>query len=304
MPHTITAGLDGSPESLAAADWAAREALLRDTPLHLVHALRREPDTHPPAGGTPQPPQDPGVQDQRADRLLRETAATLARNHPGLQIITDHVPGEPAPALLEAAEEADLLVLGSRGLGGVARFLVGSVVLAVMTGSRRPVVVVRDGLRAEDEHQPGTPGTGAESFRDVVLGLGSAAPDDAVIGFAFDAAARRGARLRVVRGWSPDQPQDGDGDLSAELHAELTGDTQRALSEVLDPWRNKFPGVEVVEQAVIGKAGSHLVEASHDASLVVVGRRRRRTPAGTAIGPVTHAVLHHGGAPVAVVPHD
>lgn len=69
------------------------------------------------------------------------------------------------------------------------------------------------------------------------------------------------------------------------------------------PWRHKFPGVEVTEQAVIGKAGSHLVEASRDASLVVAGCRRRRTPIGAAIGPVTHAVLHHATTPVAVVPH-
>ncbi|MEU1788156.1 universal stress protein [Streptomyces sparsogenes] len=80
----------------------------------------------------------------------------------------------------------------------------------------------------------------------------------------------------------------------------MAATSTRGLSEVLEPWRHKFPGAEVTEQAVIGKAGSHLVGASRDASLVVVGRRRRRT----AIGPVAHAVLHHATAPVAVAPHD
>ncbi|MFC9932373.1 universal stress protein [Streptomyces sp. NPDC127190] len=55
---------------------------------------------------------------------------------------------------------------------------------------------------------------------------------------------------------------------------------------------------------MIGKAGSHLVKASRDASLVVIGRRLRRTPIGALIGPVAHAVLHHATAPVAVVPQD
>ncbi|WP_330342938.1 universal stress protein [Streptomyces sp. NBC_00557] len=298
MPRTITAGLDGSPESLTAADWAAREALLRDLPLHLVHALGRQ--LYAPLGGATQPSLSPGEQIRRADRMLRETEAVIARRHPGLQITTDSLTEEPVTALLGAAGTADLLVLGSRGLGGVTGFLVGSVAQAVVADSRRPVVLVRGGLRSEDERQPGGFGSGAAPFRDVVLGLNSTAPNDTVMGFAFEAASQRAARLRVVHGRSPELPYyDNGGDLNAELHDELTGEMHRALAEALEPWRHKFPGVEVTEQAVIGKAGSHLVEASRDASLVVVGRRRRRTP----IGPVTHAVLHHATAPVAVVPH-
>jgi nucleotide-binding universal stress UspA family protein len=53
-----------------------------------------------------------------------------------------------------------------------------------------------------------------------------------------------------------------------------------------------------------GPAAEHIVEASHQASLVVVGRRVRRSPLGAHIGSVTHAVLHHAAAPVAVVAHD
>ncbi|MFE7389074.1 universal stress protein [Streptomyces sp. NPDC057582] len=50
---------------------------------------------------------------------------------------------------------------------------------------------------------------------------------------------------------------------------------------------------------MIGKGDSHLAEASRDASLVMVGRRERRLSIGAAIGPVTHAVLHHAAAPIA-----
>ncbi|OLZ73375.1 stress-inducible protein [Streptomyces sp. IMTB 2501] len=305
MPRTITAGLDGSPESLCAAEWAAREALLRDAPLRLVHALGRQLYTYAPPGGIPQPSPIPDEWSRWADRMLREAEATIARRHPGLRITTDRVTEEPVSALLGAAGEADLLVLGSQGLGGAAGFLVGSVAQAVVAGSRRPVVLVRGGLRPEDEHQPGAFGSGVTPFRDVVLGLNSAAPNDSVIGFTFETASQRAAGLRVVHGRSPELPYyDNGGDLNAELHDELTGEMHRALSEALEPWREKFPGVDVTEQAVIGKAGSHLVEASRDASLVVIGRRLRRTPIGTGIGPVAHAVLHHATAPVAVVPHD
>ncbi|MFF9000470.1 universal stress protein [Streptomyces achromogenes] len=303
MPRTITAGLDGSPQSVTAAGWAAREALLRDVPLRLVHALGRQPYTS--RGHLPQPSPGQDEQIRWADHMLREAEVTIARRHPDLRITTGRLTGDVVPALLGEAGEADLLVLGFRGPGGAAGFLSGSVARAVVTGSRWPVVLVRGGLRPEDEHRYGTDGSGAAPFRDVVLGLNSAAPDDTVIEFAFEAASQRAARLRVVHGRSPDLPSyDNGGDLDAELHDELTGETHRCLSEALEPWRHKFPGVEVTEQAVIGKAGSHLVEASRDASLVVVGRRRRRTVTGAAIGPVAHAVLHRATTPVAVVPHD
>jgi nucleotide-binding universal stress UspA family protein len=59
----------------------------------------------------------------------------------------------------------------------------------------------------------------------------------------------------------------------------------------------------VDELSRLGSPASHLIDASRDASLVVVGRRVRRGPLGTHIGAVTHAVMHHATAPVAVVAH-
>lgn len=73
---------------------------------------------------------------------------------------------------------------------------------------------------------------------------------------------------------------------------------------MLRPWQDKFPGVEVTEEAVVGDAGAHLVDVSRDASLIVVGRRSREGSLGSHIGPVARTVLQHAVAPVAVVPHD
>jgi hypothetical protein len=89
-------------------------------------------------------------------------------------------------------------------------------------------------------------------------------------------------------------------EFGAGLAAEETGE----LTEALRPWRGKLPGVEVAEQAVTVGAARHLVEAASTAGLLVVGRRIRRAAVGMHIGPVTHAVLHHAAARVAVVPHD
>ncbi|MFF4505033.1 universal stress protein [Streptomyces sp. NPDC001401] len=304
MP-TITVGLDGSPQSLAAADWAAREAQQREASLRLVHAWEPQPRTYGPFAGTFAPA---AVDAQRewAEYMLREAESRLAKSHPGLRITTLWTAGPPAAALLTAAEDADLLVLGSRGLGGVAGFLVGSVALAAVARSERPVVLVRAGADTSDEHLPDAMGAASSDtpYRDVVLGLDLETPAEAVIGFAFEAAQRRAAGLRVLHGWSPPTSHGYAAAFDSGLDADPAEQVRRRLAEVLQPWKDKFPGVRVREQAVVGSAGRHLVHASRDAALVVVGRRNRRALVGGHIGSVTHAALQHASAPVAVVPHD
>ncbi|MFF9808012.1 universal stress protein [Streptomyces coeruleorubidus] len=298
MPRTVTVGVDGSPESLAAAEWAAREAQLRGLPLHLVHAWDWQ------RYALPEP--DNAAHRYWGGRVLREATERLHKHHPGLEITSQQVPQPPMTALVSASTDAEPLVIGSRGLGGAVGFLVGSVGLALVAHTNHPVILVRSDVSAEDEHRrdaDGRPST-ATPYRDVVLGLDHQHPDDAVIAFAFEAAARRSARLRVVHGWSlPPYVAYG---LPADpvLNAELAREEASAVAAALAPWREKFPGVEVVEQTSVGSAGDHLVDAAREASLVVVGRRIRRTPLGARIGPVTHAVLHHATAPVAVIPHE
>ncbi|WP_328500561.1 universal stress protein [Streptomyces sp. NBC_00457] len=282
MLRTVTVGLDGSPESLAAADWAAREALFRAAALRLVHVGEQPPYAYVPFAAETVPP--PGA--DRSANMLREVPASLTYRYPGLRITAEQASGQPTKVLTAEAKDAELLVLGSRGLGRTAGLLLGSVALAVVARAEAPVVLVRAEAEGADERLPDTAGTAAAatSFRDVVVGLDLHAPDDTVLEFAFNAAVRRAAVLRVVHGWS--------------LQA------REELTDTLRPWREKFPGVDVTEEAVIGQAGPHLVDASRRASLVVVGRRNRHVPIGTHIGPVTNAVLHHAVAPVAVVPHD
>ncbi|MER5599727.1 universal stress protein [Streptomyces sp. NPDC002265] len=302
----ITVGLDGSREGLAAAYWAAREAAQREVTLRLLNAGDPPGPQYVSFMGIP--PSGAGdAQGQWSSRLLRETERRLAERHPGLRITTRQDREQAVPALLTAAQDSDLLVLGSRRLGAVTGFLVGSVALAVVARTQRPVVLVRAGESAEDEHLPDATGTGAiiTPYRDVVLGLDLHSPADAVVEFAFEAARRRAASLRVVHGWTPAAVYGYGAVLDSGLDAaELAEEARHGLGDVLRPWKDKFPGVQVREQAVIGGAGRHLVHASRDASLLVVGRKQRRAPVGGRIGPVTHAVLQHAWAPVAVVPHD
>ncbi|MEV0414908.1 universal stress protein [Streptomyces sp. NPDC050448] len=301
MPRTITVGLDGSPESRAAAEWAAREAKLRGLSVKLVQVW--EPVPVPMAQA---PLLRAETQQHWTERVPRETAEGLRLRHPGVEVSTEHITGRPAEALVRAAQDADLLVLGSRGLGGLGGFLVGSVGLAVVASAERPVVLVRAGEQATDEHETDTAGipSTAAPFRPVVLGLDIGRPDEALIGFAFDAAARHNAPLHAVHGWNPPPYYAYGTALEPAVEREMAKGDALMVTEVLRPWRQKFPDVEVVERSHYGSPSRLLIDASREASLVVVGRRIRRGALGAHIGPITHAVLHHATAPVAVIAHD
>ncbi|MFE6828467.1 universal stress protein [Streptomyces sp. NPDC057690] len=303
MP-AITVGLDGSPESLAAADWAAREATQREKSLCLLHAGDPLGSLYIPYMGVPAPGAVEALRDWSA-HLLGEAESRLAERHPDLRITTRQSAAEAVPALLAAAQDTELLVLGSRALGTVTGFLLGSVALSIVARTDRPVVLVRAGEHAEDEHVPDATGAASDTtqYRDVVLGLDLEEPGDAAVEFAFETARRRLTGLRVVHGWNPATAYGYGAFVDSGLTADMAEETRHGLSDVLRPWKEKFPEVEVRAQAVVGSAGRHLVHASRDASLVVVGRKTRHALAGGRFGPVAHAVLHHASAPVAVVPH-
>ncbi|AXK32702.1 universal stress protein [Streptomyces armeniacus] len=290
MTRTVTVGLDGSRESHAAARWAAREALRRSARLELVLAWENDPYPYATAA------------DESAERTVREAAADLSRRYPALETRTRCLSGRPSKMLVGAAEEADLLVLGSRGLGLAVGFLVGSVALPVVAHVSRPVVLVRAGAAAP--YGDGPPDE-AEPAGEIVVGLDLDRPPEEPLTFAFETAARWAARLRVVHGWGlPPAYGARESAVPESLAEEMTGEKDEALRMLLLPWRDKWPEVDVDRQVSLGWPARELLQASSGAPLVVVGRRRRTAPVGTRIGSVTHAVLHHTEAPVAVVPHD
>ncbi|MFF4825935.1 universal stress protein [Streptomyces sp. NPDC001312] len=289
MTRPITAGVDGSEESLAALAWAAREAERRGLPLRLVRAWRHEVHDAFDAG-------DRDTQRQWVRESVAGAARTVTERHPGLTVTADAVEDDAVPALLGAAAESEALVLGSRGRGAIVGFLVGSVGQQVIAGTERPVVLVRTGDRPAAE----------AAGREVVVGQ-QGAPEDsaAALEFAFETAAARGAGVRAVRAWTL-PPVFAYSPGSLKLLDEAGGlepYERKALAAALQPWRERFPDVPVVEHVEMGSAGQVLLAAAEHAQLLVVGRRARRTAVGARIGSVASGMLHHAGCPVAVVPH-
>ena len=300
MSRSIVVGVDGSPESLAAVEWAAREALRRDRPLHLVHASEWTPERDSSAAAS-------AVRRHVGQGILHRAKDRAARVCPDMWVSDEQVEELAVAALCDAAHRAELLVVGSRGLSGFTGFLVGSVAQALTAQAARPVVLIEAGEQAEDEHLPDEDGNPSllTPYRDVVVGIDVRAACDEVIDFAFEAARERGARLHALHAWSdaaalplgPGEPAVGEGPARED---EWLG----FLTMVLQNWRDKYPDVDVVETVVKGGAGTHLVRAGSSAGLLVVGRRVHEGRVGPHTGPVTRTVVHHARGPVAVVPHE
>ncbi|MCK7622530.1 universal stress protein [Streptomyces sp. RS10V-4] len=304
-PETITAGLDGSAESLAAAHWAADEADRRGAVLRLLYAwimlAAQAPDTAPERD-----------QNVCAREVVRAASAAVRARHPRLPIVEDLVGDEAEPALLRAAAESRLLVLGSRALSAWESFVLGDVSLSVVGRAQGPVVLVRapggpaDGERPGPAGATGPPGPPAEpSGPRVVAALGLGGPCTRLLAFAFEEAAGRGVLLQAVHGRPFPVHVFTPWGVDPDASAEVTAAAESELREALEPWRARFPGVPVQPTVLHDSAARAVVQAAGGAGLLVVGRRlHRRLPGAPRVGPVAHAAIHHVTCPVAVVPHD
>ncbi|MFI9152582.1 universal stress protein [Streptomyces sp. NPDC053367] len=296
MLRPVVVGLDGSRESLAAADWAAREALRRDLPLRLVHALE--------GGMGPDESELPELEAPRywARRILREAMDRLNERYPRLYLGADQVSRPAADALVAAGDESELLVLGSRAFSGIGGFMAGSVALATVAHVTRPVVLVRADQTVADEHERDAEhrASARTPYRAVVVGVDPASPAEELLGFAFESAALRAAPLRVVHAWQLGYVPRA---LEATARKEARQAALRALDAVLAPWQARFPSVEVRALVEEGRPAQQLLNATQDAGLLAVGRRIRPARIGAHTGPVAHAVIHHARCPVAIVPH-
>jgi nucleotide-binding universal stress UspA family protein len=281
----ILVGTDGSENSVCAVRWAAEEAGRRALPLRILHAV---------APWLYDTPVDPRFASIRTWLLAQggevlDQALAAAREHAGVEADGELVPGPASRTLLERAADAVMLVLGGRGTGAAAGLLLGSTTLQVVAHAPVPVVVVRS-------LDPVVHG-------EVVVGVDTAATGEPAIGLAFEEAALRAARLRVVHAWwHPASAAPGEMRPLVYDPQVLAEEALRRVEEVLPVWREKFPAVEVVPEATHGRAARVLAEASARADLLVVGTRGRGGFTGLLLGSVSHALLHRAKCPLAVVP--
>jgi nucleotide-binding universal stress UspA family protein len=142
----IVVGVDGSAQSAAALRWAAEEATLRSAPLEIVHAWSFVPVATPADSGLVPMAWTDNVELLDVTRQAAQDAAAaqveevLGADHGATVSVVE---GGPAEALLDAAKDADLVVVGNRGRGNLAAALLGSTSAKVADSAPCPVVVVR-----------------------------------------------------------------------------------------------------------------------------------------------------------------
>jgi hypothetical protein len=292
MSRPVVMGFDGSVESRRALTWAVREARSLRAPLLLVRAY--EPPVATMGRGYAGVIPASVVEDQRMreEQALQEGLDAAAGVDPEVEVSGRLVPGGAAAALLTEAEDACLVVLGSRGLGGLRGMLLGSVSQQVAMHARVPVVVLR--------------GAASEPTRGrVVVAVDGSPASREAIGYAFDHAARHSLALHAVHAWEiPIFDAPGVTVPPSLALEEVEDDEVRLTAEALTGWSEKYPDVAVTRETVHGIAERVVVDASEGADLLVVGSRGRGGFAGLLLGSVSQAALHHGRCPVAVVrPH-
>ncbi|MFF4161248.1 universal stress protein [Streptomyces sp. NPDC001678] len=289
-PAPITVGLDGSPESMEAALWAADEADRRGLGLRLLHAwvlLAGEPATGLPADRD---------QNYWAKRIVRAAATAVRERHLDLSVTEDLVAEDPETALLKAAESSTMVVLGSRGLDRVESFFLGDIGLQVAGRAERPVVLVR---AAAGARRPAGADEGG-----VAAGVSLHGPCDSVLEFAFETAAARDMPLRVVHGCPLPVQAYAPWGVDPDVAQEIGKEAEEKLSRAVQPWRERNPGVTVTSTVRLGSAARAALEAAAGAGLLVIGRRRHHPAVAPRLGNVAQACVHHARCPVAVVPHD
>lgn len=288
MATGIVVGYDGSEHASIAVDWAAAEAASRGTLLTIV-AATTVPIEGMRFGGSLLSPEAIDAWLERLQQAAQTRAEEIRSTQPGLDVAVKVALGTPASVLIDASAHADMIVVGSRGMGGFRGLLVGSVGVQVAGNSSCPTVVIR---KAPDP-----------TASTVVVGVDGSELSLAALDFAFGMADRHGWSVRAVHAWeipaydvlavpAGPPPIDLEGLPSGELIA---------VSESLAGLREQHPGVTVEERVVKGQSVHAILDASTDAALIVLGTRGRGEFLGAVLGSVSQGVLHRAKAPVAVV---
>ncbi|OLZ66329.1 universal stress protein UspA, partial [Streptomyces sp. IMTB 2501] len=198
--------------------------------------------------------------------------------------------GEPLMVLEIESRTASLVVVGSRGLGAFSGLLLGSTAVHLAAHGRCPVLVVRG------RPKPTGP---------VLLAVDGSPAGERAVEFAFAEATMRGADLLALHVWNTwsERAYEGPGDpLNMVVDIDrLREEEQRLLDDTLSPWQTRYPQVTVERRLVRSRIRPALIEASHDAQLVVAGARGRGGFTGLLLGSVSQALLHHAHCPVAVI---
>ncbi len=278
---TTVVGVDGSPSSKRALDWAARRVAERGGRLRLlcVVDLAFGADVY---GSRFDPVQN-------ASWVLDESTRRVLQDHPGLDVQTGWVDGRPVSELVKASATAELVVIGTDKSPDHAGPRVGTLPLSVAARSHCAVAVIPD--------------LGSERRRGVVVGIDRSPQSHAALAVAVREACWSGTSVRAIHAWHV--PESFVSDVTPDLQpdprfeASLMAVLDDALADLTVPVPE---GVTVTTELVRENPALGLVDRALRAELLVVGCRGRGRVASYVLGSVSHDVLLNITSPVLVIP--
>lgn len=284
----ILVGVDGSAASKAAVVWATRDAAMRNMPLTLVHVVVPVVPTSSVSPEFAFPADFFRWQEDQAVHVLDEARdAVNEASHdvapPMVHSVVLH--GGAVATLVDLSKDADMIVVGSRGMGAFSRALLGSVSTGLVHHAHCPVAVIHEESPAVATDAP------------VLVGIDGSAASLSATEIAFDEASRRGVDLVAVHAWRDLTTMYEIPGLDVE---QLETEARLELSERLAGFQERYPDVKVHRIVVSDQPSRQLVEQAKSAQLVVVGSHGRGGFAGMLLGSVSTAVVHAVKAPAII----
>lgn len=277
MPETrsIVVGYDGSEPAATAVRWAAVQASLRQVPLHVVHCTLWPLLTKNlgPVPGVA----DSGLQ-HAAELTLQQGVEHAQQAASGVDILTSLLSGSPAAHLPRISAGQEMLVLGSRGLGGFMGLLVGSVSLEMAATAACPVAVVKQGEDLDGPVKVALDDLASPALEDACRAAAVAGTGLVIIHVRTVPAGYRLVRDPVDPGAAAEELLEAAVAKARELAPEVTVDRQ------------------LLTDTSVPRA---ILQAARGSRLLVVGTKGHGVIRGS-IGSTAHAVLHHAKGPVLV----
>lgn len=276
----IVVGVDESDAGGQAVDWAADQADLEGCRLVLMHATGSLGTAGTTWLDSADPATSPVLQAMERDGLAVVSAATVRvrTRHPDLRVELLVQAEDPAIELRNLADQAHLIVVGSRGRGPVRHLPTMQVGTRVSRKAACPVVVV-------PQHDVKSP------WKGVLVGADLTERSDSVLRYAYRQASLRGLPLTVTH-FTKDRRDTG------------LEEAKRLLSEAVSGLAEEFPDIHVQLQLQPGSPSGQLLRDADRMHLLVIGQHHALRPYEAPIGHVRTGIVDRATCPVAVVPQS
>ena len=266
-PAPVVVGIDGSAAATNAAVWAVAEAVHRNATLRLVYVALGD-------AASERTDESAGLEREFGIASLRAASAAVAATGQRVKVETATVYGDSSAVLIEQSRSADLVCIGSTGVGAMAGRVLGSTVLDVAEHALCSVAVIRT-PHAEPMAGPDW----------IVVSIDESTDDADVVGFAMSQASLRQAPVMAVGAWS----------------AEVGETPYDVLDRHVEGWRIRYPGVRICAVTDRGTVARFLAEDAVDSVQLAVIRSSDVRQVAHILGPHHPSFIAHGYCSVAIV---